>query len=197
MPLNRRFRLLVAAAALMSAAARAATLAVVDGVPITDADVAAATGGDLAGERLRVAVDKLVERQLILEIAERKGLAATAEEVNRAAALAAKAYGPNRDTSPGQFRRHLAEEITISHYIDLYIYPRIPTDEATVKAWFVQKAPSFMEKAPRTRAAREEEYPRYRNEAQYYYVRSEIARILGEEAAAARKSARVKVYVGG
>jgi len=188
--------MLVAATAI-SGVARAATLAVVDGVAITDADVAAATGGDLTGERLRAAVDKLIERQLILELSQRKGLAATAEEVDRAAALAAKAYGSNRDTSPGQFRRRLAEEITISHYIDLYICPRIPMDEATVKAWFVQKAPSFMEKAPRTRGAREEEFPRFSNEARYYYVRSEISRLLGEEATAARKSARVKVYLGG
>ncbi len=175
--------------------AGAATLAKVGGAAITDRDVIAAYGRLSAGAALRTDVDALVARRLVLKLARAKALAATDAEVSRAARLAAKARGPNKATNAATFRAYLAEEITIAKYIDLYIYPRIKADEPALREYFYGHVSLFVARPPAGRAAAAALFPRYRNEVLYRYVRSEIGRLLAEEAARIRKDAHVRIFV--
>jgi hypothetical protein len=169
-------------------------LARVAGEAITSEDVIAAEGCSPEGKALAAAVERLVERRLVLYAANKKALAASADEVARAAALANKAYGPNGAWAAASYRRYLAEEITITKYIDLYVFPRIDVDEGRLRTYFVNNTAYFVKKPPASKAEREKLFSPRRNEVLYRYVRDEIIKALREDAAAARDEAGVQIF---
>jgi len=162
---------------------------------VTDADVTAAFDYMPKGEALREAVGGLIEREIILTLAESKALAASPEEVTRAAALAAKARRPTGDINSETFRRCLAEEIIIAKYIDLYIFPRVKVEDKALLGYFLAQPTLFMARPPRNRAALEKLFPRHRNEVLYRYVRSEIKRLLTITGNEARAGLGVETYM--
>jgi hypothetical protein len=170
-------------------------LAKVGDKTITEADVNAAMGYVPSGPALREAVDGLVEREIVLALAKRKGLGATSAEVTRAAALAARAHLPGFSLSAESYRRRLAEEITISKYIDLYVYPRIRADEESLENYFVRNASRFIKRPPADRAALKKLFPSRRNEVLYHYVKSEIKKSLAKSANDARAELGVELYI--
>lgn len=170
-------------------------LASVGGKVITDADVTLAFGYLPEGGALREAVAALVEREIILTLAKKKALAASAEEVARAATLAAKAHRPPAEIDRGLLRRHLEEEIVIKKFIDLYVYPRVRVEEGALRAYFAARPSVFMKRPPRDRAALESLYPQYRNEVLYRYVKNEIRRLLAEAGNKARADLAVEIYI--
>jgi hypothetical protein len=176
-------------------AAFGTALASVDGKTITEADVTAALGYVPSGPALRETVDGLVEREIVLALAKRKGLGATSDEVTRAAALAARAHLPGFSLSSESYRRRLAEEITISKYIDLYVYPRIQADEESLQDYFIKNASRFVKRPPADKAALKKLFPPRRNEVLYRYVKSRIKKILAESAHDARGELGVEVYI--
>lgn len=187
-----------AVAAILMAAVSGAfgtTLATVGGETITEADVAAALGYVPSGPALRETVDGLVEREIVLALAERKGLDTSSAEVTRAAALAARAHLPAFSLSAESYRRRLAEEITISKYIDLYVYPRIKADEETLQNYFVRNASRFVKRPPADKAALKKLFGPRRNEVLYSYVKREIKKILAENAHDARAELGVEIYI--
>ncbi len=162
---------------------------------VTDAEVIAAVGYLPSGRALRSTVEKLVERQIILEVAKKKALAASRDEVNRTLALAVKTHKPGAGVDLANFRRSLAEEIVIAKYVDLYIFPLINVGEEALRAYFLKKPSLFMKRPPRDRDALEKLFPRYRNEVLYHYVRAEIGRLLKETGDAARSDLNVEIYI--
>jgi hypothetical protein len=177
------------------APSRGEVLASVGGKVVTEADVIAAFGYMPKGEALREAVGGLVERDIILALAEGKALAAEPDEVTRAAASAAKTRRPAGDVNSETFRRYLAEEITIAKYIDLYIFPRIKVEEKALMEYFLERPSLFMTRPPRDRAALRKLFPRHRNEVLYRYIQSEIKRLLRAAGNAARAGLDVEIYV--
>lgn len=171
------------------------TLASVGGKVITDADVTLVLGYLPEGRALREAVAALVERELILTLAKKKALAASADEVARAATLAAKAHRPRAEIDRDLLRRHLEEEIVIKKFIDLYVYPRVRVEEGALRAYFTARPSVFMKRPPRDHAALERLYPRYRNEVLYRYVKKEIRRLLAEAGNKARADLAVEIYI--
>ncbi|NIT36534.1 MAG: hypothetical protein GTN49_08540 [candidate division Zixibacteria bacterium] len=170
-------------------------LASVGGEVITDVDVTLALGYFPEGGALREAVTALVERKIILTLAKNKALAASAEEVSRAATLAAKAHRPPPEIDRDLSRRYLEEEVVIKKFIDLYVYPRIRVEEGALRAYFAARPSAFMKRPPRDRAALERLYPQYRNEVLYRYVKKEIRRLLVEAGNKARADLAVAVYI--
>ena len=181
--------------AALAAACAGKALASVGGEVIGEGDVIAAVGYLPKGGKLREVVDGLVERKIILSLAKNKALAASGDEANRAAALAAKAYRPTGNVDAATFRRYLAEEIVISKYIDLYIFPRIKADEETLLAYFLKRPGLFLKRPPQDRAALKKMFPRYRNEVLYRYIRAETGRLLRESGNAARAGLNVEIYL--
>jgi hypothetical protein len=171
------------------------TLASVGGKVITDADVTLALGYLPEGKALREVVATLVERELILTLAKKKALAASADEVARAATLAAKAHRPQAEIDRDLSRRRLEEEIVIKKFIDLYVYPRVRVEEGALRAYFAARPSVFMKRPPRDRAALERLYPQYRNEVLYRYVKKEIIRLLAEAGNKARADVAVEIYI--
>jgi hypothetical protein len=157
------------------------TLATVDGKAITEADV--------------TATEALVEREIVLALARAKALTVSREEVSRAVTLAARAYPPPAGSGGAASRQYIAEEILISKYIDLYVFPRIKADEETLTNYFVRNAGSFIKRPPRDRATLEKIYPRYRNEVLYRYVKREIGRLLAKAANEARAGLSVEIRI--
>lgn len=179
----------------LAAACRGKALASVEGDVIDEGDVIAAAGYLPKGEKLREVVDGLIERRIILSLAENKALGASDDEVNRAAALAAKAYRPTGSADAATFRRYLAEEIVISKYIDLYVFPRIKADEETLTAYFLRRPDLFIKRPPQNRATLKKMFPRYRNEVLYRYVHAEVGRLLREAGNEARAGLDVEIYL--
>lgn len=177
------------------APSRGEVLASVGERVITEADVVAALGYMPKGEALREAVRGLVEREIILAVAESKALGASADEVTRAAALAAKAHRRPGDINSESFRRYLAEEIVIAKYIDLYIFPRIETEDEALLEYFLERPSLFVARPPRDRAALKKLFPRYRNEVLYRYVQREIKRLLRITGNESRATLGVEIYV--
>lgn len=173
----------------------AKTLATVDGKAVTEADVAAFAGYLPRGGALREATEALVEREIVLALARAKALSVSADEVSRAVTLAGRAHLPPAGSGGAASRKYIAEELLISKYIDLYVYPRIKADEETLTEYFVAHASSFLKRPPRNRAALEEIYPRYRNEVLYRYVKREIGRIMSEAGKDARAKFAVEIYI--
>ncbi|HUU57006.1 MAG TPA: hypothetical protein VMW93_06675 [bacterium] len=169
------------------------TLATVGGKAVTEADVSALLGYLPRGEALRAATEALVEREIILALARGKALTASPEEVSRAVSLAARAHSPPAGSGGTASRQYIAEEILISKYIDLYIFPRIKVDEETLTEYFIGNAASFLKRPPRDRAALEKIYPQYRNEVLYRYVKREIERLLVEAGNEARAGLVVEI----
>jgi len=182
-------------AALTAAPAEARTLALVGDDAVTEADVLAVHGYLPQGPALREAVDELVEREIVLTLARGKALGASAEEVDRTAALAAKAFPPPFPTNSEGYRRRLAEEITIAKYIDRYMYPRIKVTEEALQEYFVARPGEFIKRPPRDRAALEKLFPAHRNEVLYRYVKAELRKLLAEAAREARASLNVEIYI--
>ncbi|HUV87931.1 MAG TPA: hypothetical protein VMX79_12570 [bacterium] len=181
--------------AALATACRGKVLASVGGEVITEADVIAAEGYLPKGEKLRETVDGLVERKIILSLAKNKALGASSDEVNRAAALAAKAYRPTGSVDAASFRRYLAEEIIIAKYVDLYVFPRIKADEKTLLGYFLDRPALFIKRPPQDRGALKKMFPRHRNEVLYRYVRAEVGRLLRESGNAARADLNVEIYL--
>jgi hypothetical protein len=184
-------------AALLAVAAAACggkTLASVGGEAITDGDVIAAAGYMPKGEKLREVVGGLVERKIIFMLGKSKALAASADEVNRAATLTARAFAPAGKVDGTAYRRYLAEEIVISKYIDLYVFPQIKADEEKLTEYFLKKPGLFIKRPPQDRAALKKMFPAYRNEVLYRYVRAEVARLLRESGNEARAVLNVEIY---
>lgn len=185
---------LITALALYTPCA-AKTLATVDGKAITEVDVSAFLGYVPSGAALREATEALVEREIILSLARSKALSVSSEEVSRAVTLAARAHLPPAGAGGTASRQYIAEELLISKYIDLYVYPRIKADEKTLTAYFVDHAGNFMKRPPRDRAALKEMFPRYRNDVLYRYVKREIARLLAEEGNEARAGMAIEIRI--
>jgi hypothetical protein len=190
----RLLLLTAVAAALAPPPAEARTLAVVGGKALTETDVLAVHGYLPQGPALREAVEELVEREIVLALARGKALGASSGEVDRAAALATKAFRPPFPTNSEAYRRRLAEEITIAKYLDRYMYPRVAVTDEALRAYFVARPGEFMKRPPRDRAALEKLFPRYRNEVLYRYVKAELRRLLAEAAREARPSLNVEIY---
>ena len=189
-----------AIAAALAALALAApcggkTLAMVDGKAITDADVSAFFGYLPRGGALREATEALVEREIILALARGKALSVSPEEVSRAASLAARAHLPPAGSGGAASRKYIAEELLISKYIDLYIFPRIKLDEETLTAYFLDHPGAFLKRPPRDRAALKKMFPSRRNEVLYRYVRREIERLLVEAANEGRAGLGVEIRI--
>jgi hypothetical protein len=171
------------------------TLATVDGRVITEADVTSFLGYLPRGGALREATEALVEREIVLALARVKALSVSEEEVSRATTLAARAHPPPAGYGGAASRKYMAEELLISKYIDLYVYPRVRADEETLNEYFIDNASSFMKRPPRDRAALEKMYPQYRNEVLYRYVKREIGRILTEAGNEARSGLAVEIRI--
>jgi hypothetical protein len=171
------------------------TLAMVGGKAITEVDVEASLGYLPRGGALRDATEALVEREIILALARAKALSVSADEVSRARALAARAYPPPAGAGGADSRATIAEDILISKYIDLYVFPRVRVDEETLTNFFVENAASFIKRPPRDRNALEKVFPRYRNEVLYRYVKREIRRILTETGNEARAELAVEIRI--
>lgn len=181
----------------LAGAAQAATLATVDGKAITSADIMASEGKLPSGSDLRAAIERWIERRLIIKIARSRGLEVNSEEISRAVTLANRAWAPNNITDADVFRRNLAEEILIKKYIDKYVLPEIVASDDNLKAYFLENGALFVKDLPRDPEARKALFDKYRNETLYYYTRGEITRRLAKEAAAARKTADVKITAAG
>ncbi len=192
-PRNAALAALVMYAAL-AAPCRGKTLASFGSEVITEGDVIAAVGYLPKGETLREVVDGLVERKIILSLAKNKALGASSDEVTRTTALAVKAYQPTGAVDAATFRRYLAEEIIISKYVDLYVFPRIKVDDERLLAYFLERPSLFVKRPPRDRAALKKLFPRRRNEVLYRYVRAEIERLLRESGNEARAGLKVETY---
>lgn len=171
------------------------TLATVNGKAVTEADVTAFLGYLPRGAELREATEALVEREVILAVARAKALTVSPEEVSRAATLAARAYPPPAASGDAASRKYIAEEILISKYIDLYVFPRVKVDEETLTNYFIENAKSFARRPPRDRAALKKIFPRYRNEVLYRYVKREIRHILAETGNEARAGLSVEILI--
>ena len=171
------------------------TLATVDGRAITEADVTSFLGYLPRGGALRDATEALVEREIVLALARAKALSVSEEVVSRAVTLAARAHLPPAGSGGAASRKYIAEELLISKYIDLYVYPRIKADEETLSDYFVNNASSFIKRPPRDRAALKKIYPQYRNEVLYRYVKREIRRILTGAGKDARGELEVEIYI--
>jgi hypothetical protein len=192
--LDRAFVAITVFLAISAAECRGKVLASVAGELITDADVIAAVGYAPKGEALREAVETWIQREVVLSLAKEKALAASSDEVNRAAALAAKAHRIEGDVDGASFRGYLAEEIVIAKYIDLYVFPRIKVDDKILLGYFLERPSLFVKRPPRDRAALEKLFPPHRNEVLYRYVRAEMERLLREEGNEARAGLDVETY---
>ena len=191
---KKAFAGLVIFFAISAGACRGKVLASVGGEVITDADVIAAAGYMPEGEALREAVETWIQREIVLSLAKNKALAASSDEVNRAAALAAKAHRTGGEVNAMSFRGYLAEEIVIAKYIDLYVFPRIKVDDNDLLRYFLDRPSLFTKRPPRDRAALEKLFSRYRHEVVYRYLRAEIERLLRETANAGRAGLNVETY---
>lgn len=192
--LNKAFVGLTVFFSIWAAECRGKVLASVEGEVITDADVIAAVGYAPKDEALREAVETWIQREIVLSLAKNKALAASSDEVNRAAALVAKAHRIAGDVDGASFRGYLYEEIVIAKYIDLYVFPRIKVNDKKLLRYFLDRPFLFIKRPPRDRAALEKLFPRHRNEVLYRYVRAEIERFLGETANEARAGLNVETY---
>ena len=182
---------LLLAALVLGNAAAAETLAVVGDVEITTADVVDAAGKMPTGDDLKNVVNGLIDRALLLKLAEGKGLTVTTADVDRAAVLSRRAFGANAATGEAAYRKYLRQELTITKYIDLYIYPRIDPTDANLRAFFGAHGLEWLKTMPAEGPARAALFARDRNEVWYRYVGSEMNRLLAADVAAARE--RVKV----
>ena len=179
---------------LLTAAAGAGTLATVGEDKITSADVIAAEGTLPTGEKLAIAVENLIQRTVILNLARGKGLQVTDAELDRAATLSARAYGPRNTLNDAAWRRYLAQDILIVKYINLYVYPRVnPTDEDLL-TFFIAHGGEWEKGLPIAKDARANLFGKYRNETLYYYTRAAITRILEEDGTRARTALKIETY---
>ncbi len=179
---------------ISAGACQGKVLASVGGEVVTTADVIAAAGYMPEDDALREAVETWIQREIVLSLAKKKALAASSDEVNRAAALAAKAHRTGGDVNATSFRGYLADEIVIAKYIDLYVFPRIKVDDKELLGYFLERPSLFIKKPPRDRAVLEKLFPRYRNQVLYRYVRAEIERLLRETGNATRAGLNVETY---
>jgi hypothetical protein len=184
-----------ASLALFAARGEGKVLASVGGEVVTEADVVAAADHLPSGRALRGIVEGLVERKIVLALARDKALGASSDEVNRALALAEKAYPPGADVDSASLRKSLADEIVVAKYIDLYVFPRINVGEELLLEYFLKRPSVFIKRPPRDRVALKKLFPRYRNEVLYRYVRAEIERLLQEAGNDARSSLNVEIYI--
>lgn len=176
--------------------AAATVYATVNGYEITQSDVITAVGYVPSDSReLADVVTGLVERGIVLELAERKGLICTDPELSRTLALIGKTRGTNNVLSDGDYRRFIREEIIIGKYIDEYVYARVSVSEEQLERLFLLIPGEFVRPVPSTRTRLKEIFPLYRNEVYNRYVKIEVARILQEDVAAVKKFAEIKYYV--
>jgi hypothetical protein len=173
-----------------------ATYAVVEGHGITDVDVIAAVGyvpSSAAG--LAKVVEGLVERKIILGLAERKGITCTDTELDRTLALIAKTRGANNVLPADDYRRYVREEIIIGKYVDEYIYPTVDISDEQLERLFLLIPGEFVKPVPATRTRLEEIFPAYRNEVYNRYVKIEVARLLREEIEAVEDFIEIKYHI--
>lgn len=175
----------------MGACADAAgeTLATVDGVAITAADVEASFGDDAPKLSLREKVEALVTRQLLLARARQEGFTATKEDVNRAYELAYKAFGPNTATTSSYFKKRLGEEIIIGEYIRARIWPTLDMSEERLTTYFSDNIPRYEKNPPRDKAQRLALFEKHRWEVAHDCALAQIERALREQTEEARKRA--------
>jgi hypothetical protein len=176
--------------------ADATTYAVVEGHEITQGDVITAVGYVPSNNsELANVVKGLVERKIILGVAERKGITCTDAELNRTLALIAKTRGHNNVVPVEDYRRYIREEIIIGKYIDEYVYPRVSASEEQIERLFLLIPGEFVKPVPATRSRLKEIFPLYRNFVFNRYVKLEVARILSEEVEAVEKFIELKYYI--
>jgi len=178
------------------AATETATYAVVEGHEITDDDVIAAVGYVPSNSaELAKVVEGLVERKIILGLAERNGTTCTDTELNRTLGLIAKTRGANDVLPADDYRRYIREEIVIGKYIDEYIYPTVDVSDEQLERLFLLIPGEFVKPIPATRTRLEEIFPEHRNEVYNRYVKIEAARLLREEIEAVEDFIEIKYYI--
>jgi hypothetical protein len=176
--------------------AAATIYATVNGHEITQSDVITAVGYVPSGStELTAVVTGLVERGIVLELAERKGLTCTDAELSRTLTLIGKTRGTNNTLPDADYRRFIREEIIIGKYIDKYVYPRVTVSEEQLERLFLLVPGEFVRPVPATRTRLKEIFPLYRNGVYNRYVKIEVARILEEDVAAVKNFAEIKYYV--
>lgn len=176
--------------------AGSATYAVVEGQAITDVDVVAAAGHVPSNAAaLANVVEGLVERKIILGLAEREGLECTDGELNRTLALIAKTRGANDVLPADDYRRYIREEIIIGKYINEYVYPKVSAPDEQIERLFLLIPGEFVKPVPTTRTRLEEIFPVYRNEVYNRYVKIEVARLLREEIEAVEGFIDIEYYI--
>jgi hypothetical protein len=181
---------------LAFAAASATTYAVIEGHDITDGDVIAAVGYVPSNDsELAKAVKGLVERKIILGLAERKGITCTDAELDRTLGLIADIRGANNVLAAEDYRSYIREEIIIGKYIDKYVYPRVSASDEDIERLFLLIPGEFVNPVPTTRSRLKEIFPLYRSAVYNRYVKIELARILRMEVEAVEKFLEIKYYV--
>ncbi len=181
---------------LFATAAAPTTYATAGDHAITQGDVIRAVGyvPSYPGELADV-VTGLVEREIILGLAERKGITASDAELNRTLALISKTRGTNNFLAAEDYRRYVREEIIIGKYIDEYVYPRITISDEQLERLFLLIPAEFVKPVPGTRTRLLDIFPLYRNKVLSKYVKIEVARLLREDIGAVEKLADVKYYI--
>jgi hypothetical protein len=182
---------------LATVTAGATTYAVIEGHEITDGDVIAAVGYVPSNEsELAKVVKGLVERKIILGLAERKGTTCTDAELDRTMGLIADVRGANKFLAAEDYRNYVREEIIIGKYIDEYVYPQVSASDEDIERLFLLIPGEFVNPVPATRSRLKEIFPLYRNAVYNRYVKIELARILRMEVEAVEKFLEIKYYVG-
>lgn len=181
---------------LAPVAADATTYAVIEGHEITDGDVITAVGYVPSNEsELAKVVKGLVERKIILGLAERREITCTDAELDRTLGLIADIRGANKFLAAEDYRSYIREEIIIGKYIDEYVYPRVSASEEDIERLFLLVPGEFVNPVPKTRSRLKEIFPLYRNAVHNRYVKIELARLLRTEVEAVEKFLEIKYYV--
>jgi peptidyl-prolyl cis-trans isomerase C len=129
--------------------------ATVDGAPIATKDVnqmiqvlvqqgwqpdSTTQGATIDAQRRNFAVDRLIERQLVLNEAKRKNMVPTPAEIDQRLAQVKAAYGI-RDSFPAgmdepTLRKNLADDLTITQYFNKAVIDSMPVPDTEVAAYY-------------------------------------------------------------
>jgi len=162
---------------------------------ITSADISYSMGylpSDAA--ELKKAIRAMVERYAALTIAEREGYTVDDEEIDRALGLIIKTRGGNFITPSPAHREYVRQELVISEFIDVHIYPRVKASENELLTLFLLNPYEYMKYPPRGKSALKKAFPKYRNEVLNTYVTLQVGRLLAEAIEAVRAELNIRYF---
>jgi peptidyl-prolyl cis-trans isomerase C len=105
------------------------------------------TGATPEEQRRNFALDRLVERQVVLNDARTRGIGPTAAELDQRVAQVKATYGIGDSLPPGMteetLRKNLGDDMTITQYFNKTVIDSIPVPASDVQAYYDQNPTMF------------------------------------------------------